>query len=194
MRNSKYTHITVGGVDYSAYARLPLTIQRTLNEQLDSAVVDLFNMPFREPLKPFDLVTVGDETYILAEDIVTEVMGRGLYKHSLTLLEQTKETERIICGAKAFTRPLARDYTDGKTKPRVSRFWNEKRAALGDATPSWKIVGDDYVQYPMRSSTLVSSPSYESRDDIGRYIGIAKLPNLPPRKENRCRASGRRLC
>ena len=110
MRNSKYTHITVGGVDYSAYARLPLTIQRTLNEQLDSAVVDLFNMPFREPLKPFDLVTVGDETYILAEDTVTEVMGRGLYKHSLTLLEQTKETERIICGAKAFTRPLVKDY------------------------------------------------------------------------------------
>ena len=73
---------------------------------------------------------------------------------------------------------MARDYTDGKTKPRVSRFWNEKRAALGDATPSWKIVGDDYVQYPMRSDTLVSSPSYELRDDIGRYIGIAKLADM----------------
>lgn len=115
MRNRKYTHITVGGVDYSAYMRTPLTIQQTLNEQLDSAVVELLNTPFSEPLKPFSPVVLGDMTYILAEDSVTEYIGQGLYKHSLTLIEQTKEAERIICGAKAFTRPLVHEYTDGET-------------------------------------------------------------------------------
>lgn len=115
MRNRKYTHITVGGVDYSAYLRTPLTIQHTLNEQLDSAVVELLNTPFSEPLKPFSPVVLGDMTYILAEDSVTEYIGQGLYKHSLTLIEQTKEAERIICGAKAFTRPLVHEYTDGET-------------------------------------------------------------------------------
>lgn len=113
MRNRKYTRITIGGVDYSEYLRLPLTIQQTLNEQLDSAVVDLLNTPFPEPLKPFTPVELGGVTYILAEDSVTEIVGQGLYKHSLTLLEKTKEAERIICGAKAFTRPLVHDYTDG---------------------------------------------------------------------------------
>lgn len=115
MRNRKYTHITVGGVDYSAYMRTPLTIQQTLNEQLDSAVVELLNTPFSEPLKPFSPVVLGDMTYILAEDSVTEYIGQGLYKHSLTLIEQTKEAERIICGAKSFTRPLVHEYTDGET-------------------------------------------------------------------------------
>ena len=156
MRNSKYTHITVGGVDYSAYLRTPLTIQQTLNEQLDSAVVELFNTPFSEPLKPFSPVVLGDMTYILAEDSVTEYIGQGLYKHSLTLIEQTKEAERIICGAKAFTRPLVHEYTDGKTLPRVSRFYNENRTSTSSIV-SWRLAGSAYKLYPMRDDAVVGS-------------------------------------
>lgn len=172
MRNRKYTRITIGGVDYSEYLRLPLTIQQTLNEQLDSAVVDLLNTPFPEPLKPFTPVELGGVTYILAEDSVTEYIGQGLYKHSLTLIEQTKEAERIICGAKAFTRPLVHEYTDGKTLPRVSRFYNEN-ASSSSSVVSWRLAGRNYKLYPMRSDATAASI-----DTIDGRIGIPKLADM----------------
>lgn len=144
MRNRAFTTITIGGVDYSEYLRTPLTIQRTLDEQLDSAVLDLANMPAKDPFKPFTPVAIGGETYILAEDVVTEVIGRGLYKHSLTLIEQTKEAERIICSAKAFTRPLVHDYSDGETMADLmtynsSGYIFEKKLSTSISTP--RLVG-----------------------------------------------------
>ena len=157
MRNRRYTSIKVGGVDYSAYLHTPLTIQRTLNEQLDSASVELVNTPFREPLKPFLPVSLGGETYILADDTVTEVLGRGLYKHSLTLIEETKEAERIICGAKAFTAPLVHDYTDGATIPRVTMFQNQNSSQSSTNIVGWKVASEEYTLYPMRYGTVASS-------------------------------------
>ena len=148
MRNSKYAHITVGGVDYSAYFRLPLTVQQTLNEQLDSAVVELTATPLSEPLRPFSRVLLGDTEYILADDTVTEKIGQRLYTHTLTLIEPTKEAERIICSAKAFTRPLIRKYTDGNTIPRVTMFLNTNNGLTG--MPNWKLTETKYKDYPLR--------------------------------------------
>lgn len=161
MRNRKYTHITVGGVDYSAYLRTPLTIQQTLNEQLDSAVVELLNTPFSEPLKPFSPVVLGDMTYILAEDSVTEYIGQGLYKHSLTLIEQTKEAERIICGAKAFTRPLVHDYLAGATIPFVAEYYNQNISTGGtDWAPDdvFKMNADTLVRTVVSTDDTIKIP------------------------------------
>lgn len=113
MRNKAYNNITINSVDYSNYLRLPLMVQKSLDEQLDFAVVELFNTPIKEPFKPFSAVSVGSMDFILSDDQVQEHVGTGLYKHTITLIEETKEAERIICGAKAFTNPLVRDYTEG---------------------------------------------------------------------------------
>lgn len=174
MRNSKYAHITIGGVGYSAYLRLPLTAQQTLNEQLDSAVVELTATPLPEPLKPFSRVLLGDTEYILADDTVTEKIGQRLYTHTLTLIEPTKEAERIICSAKAFTRPLIRKYTDGNTIPRVTRFSNANLSAL-NSTPKWQLAGDDFKSYPMENGSGVSSVVAVGDDGA---IGIPKLADL----------------
>jgi hypothetical protein len=88
-------------------------VQKSLDEQLDFAVVELFNTPIKEPFKPFSAVSVGSMDFILSDDQVQEYVGTGLYKHTITLIEETKEAERIICGAKSFTNPLVRDYTEG---------------------------------------------------------------------------------
>lgn len=115
MRNKAYNNITINSVDYSNYLRLPLMVQKSLDEQLDFAVVELFNTPIKEQFKPFSAVSVGSMDFILSDDQVQERVGAGLYKHTITLIEETKEAERIICGAKAFTNPLVRDYTEGQT-------------------------------------------------------------------------------
>lgn len=148
MRNQKYTKITIDGVSYSEYLRLPLTVQQTLNEQLDSAVVDLFNVPFAEPLKPFSRVVVGGMPYLLAEDSVTENFGRGLYKHSLTLIEETKEAERIICGAKAFTWAMRHSYMGSSISPSVTQYERD----LSTSATKWVKSKDAYY---MRTSAGV---------------------------------------
>ena len=118
--------IEIGGVDYSKHLSIPVTTQRTLNEELDTAIVSLVYMRDKTPIKPFTSAIFdedGEEThYFVAIDNVKEIFGRRRYNHEITLIEETKITERIICEAKAFTQPLVRDYTDGKTIATYSRI------------------------------------------------------------------------
>ena len=120
MTNRKWKHIEIGGEDYSQHLAFPFLIQKALDESLDFAVVELHNTRRRVPFKPFTPVTIGREdvatSFVVAIDEVSTAYGTNRYKHTITVMEATKATERIMCGAKAFTNPLVRDYTDGKGK------------------------------------------------------------------------------
>ena len=119
MTNRKWKHIEIGGEDYSQHLAFPFMIQKALDESLDFAVVELHNTRRRVPFKPFTPVTIGREdvatSFVVAIDEVSTAYGTNRYKHTITVIEATKATERIMCGAKAFTNPLVRDYTDGQT-------------------------------------------------------------------------------
>jgi hypothetical protein len=119
MINSKYYRLIIGGEDYTEYFTFPFMVQKALDETLDFAVVDLPNTRRKEPFAPFTPVEIGRGehamSFIVAIDEVEEKIGANRYKHTVTVMEYTKETERILCGAKSFTNPLVRDYTDGKT-------------------------------------------------------------------------------
>jgi hypothetical protein len=119
MINSKYYRLMIGGEDYTEYFTFPFMVQRALDETLDFAVVELPNTRRKEPFAPFTPVEIGRGehamSFIVAIDDVEEKIGANRYKHTVTVMEYTKETERILCGAKSFTNPLVRDYTDGKT-------------------------------------------------------------------------------
>lgn len=183
MRNSKYSTVMIGGVDYSRHFKFPFVVQKTLDESLDFAVIELHHMSTKAPFKPFTPVTIGDTlSFIVASDEVTEIYGTGLYKHIVTVMEKTKETERIMCGAKAFTNPLVRDYTDGQTRPRVTRFFNEKghqgRESWAVATSAiWgDILGaNELVYYLMRDDSTVSTPVVISDDPV---IQIPKFTDV----------------
>lgn len=120
MRNIKYNRLIIGGEDYTEYFTFPFMVQKALDETLDFAVVELPYTRRKEPFTPFTPVEIGRGehamSFIVAMDEVEEKIGANRYKHTVTVMEYTKETERIICGAKAFTNPLVRDYTDGKGK------------------------------------------------------------------------------
>ena len=119
MRNIKYNRLIIGGEDYTEYFTFPFMVQKALDETLDFAVVELPNTRRKEPFTPFTPVEIGRGeramSFIVAMDEVEEKIGANRYKHTVTVMEYTKETERILCGAKAFTNPLVRDYTDGQT-------------------------------------------------------------------------------
>lgn len=104
-------NIVIGGKDYSKYLTLPLAFQDTGVEQLDSAIVELRGMREGAQFRPFLEVSLfnGRYTYVVADDVVTEVYGRGVYNHELTLIEPTKLMERVLMEAKSFTQPLFRE-------------------------------------------------------------------------------------
>lgn len=135
-RNQKYSTVLIGGVDYGAYFRFPCMVNKALDESLDFAQIELHHMRRKDPFKPFTPVVMGQGasalSYIVAVDEVTSIHGTGLYKHVVTLMEQTKETERIMCGAKAFTNPLVKDYTDGQTYTYVRSYDLSDGGVLSD--------------------------------------------------------------
>lgn len=118
MINTKYNRLIIGGEDYTEYFTFPFVVQKALDETLDFAVVDLPNTRRKTPFAPFTPVEIGRGehamSFIVAIDEVEEKIGANRYKHTVTVMEYTKETERILCGAKAFTNPLVSDYADGK--------------------------------------------------------------------------------
>lgn len=134
--------VSIGGQDFTKFATVPLTLQNTLNDTLDSAQVSLHNMKRSEPFEPMTdaVLTVNgvDTAYKVAGDEVLEVFGAGLYSHTVTFIEYTKEAERLIMEAKAFTRPKIPDYSDGQTDVTVY-LWEEDTALGTDGT----LIGSD---------------------------------------------------
>ncbi|MBP3699675.1 MAG: hypothetical protein J6J01_09405 [Oscillospiraceae bacterium] len=119
MINIKYNRLIIGGEDYTDYFTFPFMVQKALDETLDFAVVELPYTRRKEPFAPFTPVEIGRGehamSFIVAIDEVEHKIGANRFKHTVTVMEYTKETERILCGAKAFTNPLVRDYADGQT-------------------------------------------------------------------------------
>lgn len=134
--------VSIGGQDFTKFATVPLTLQNTLNDTLDSAQVSLHNMKRSEPFEPMTdaVLTVNgvDTAYKVAGDEVHEVFGAGRFSHTVTFIEYTKEAERLIMEAKAFTRPKIPDYSDGQTDATVY-LWEEDTALGTDGT----LIGSD---------------------------------------------------
>lgn len=117
-RNGYLSNIVIDGENYTKYFTFPFTVQNTLDESLDSAMIQLSNMKRKEPFKPFTDAELGTDAdgridMLVANDEVTEVFGRGLYNHQITLIEPTKLLERYVMSAKAFTNHTVRNYENG---------------------------------------------------------------------------------
>ncbi len=158
MKNRNRIDITIGGVDYSKYLALPFVFQDTGTEQLDSAIVTLRNLPTDGKFAPFTPVSVcgGKYTYVIADDRVTAVFGRSLWHHEITLIDETKATERILMEGKSFTQPLKQEIGEPKDADAFFVAGNkvEKNVALEDyKTPIKSQSGQTITILP--ASTIV---------------------------------------
>lgn len=117
MTKRNIADIRIGGIDYSKYFTFPFVIQDTGTEQLDSAVVELRGLPTDDKFPPFTPVVLcgGRYSYVIADDTVTEVFGRSLWNHQLTLIDETKTLERILMEGKSFTQPLVKEVGEPKS-------------------------------------------------------------------------------
>lgn len=186
MINGKYYRLIIGGEDYTEYFTFPFVVQKALDETLDFAVVDLPNTRRKTPFAPFTPVEIGRGehamSFIVAIDEVEEKIGANRFKHTVTVMEYTKETERILCGAKAFTNPLVKDYTDGNTLVRgvLCAFYQDK----GD---SYEYEITSYNNLPV--GTLYRSPINDDditiyADDFGIGLGAISAASVKIVYEN----------
>lgn len=170
MSNRDLKHITISGVDYSRYLPFPLEETLTLDESLSTAQsVRLVNTRIKSPFKPFSRVRLGIGSsarwYIISDDRVTEHHGTGLYTHDIGLVEQTKETERISTGGKAFTNPIVRDYSDGASPATV--YWYDYVDSTGTKFQINKEIASSSLNSPILTGTRVFNPKsfFEGTDE-----------------------------
>lgn len=158
MTNGKYYRLIIGGEDYTEYFTFPFVVQRALDETLDFAVVDLPNTRRKEPFAPFTPVEIGRGehamSFIVAIDEVEEKIGANRYKHTVTVMEYTKETERILCGAKAFTNPLIKNYIDGATRPYY--LFLPRIITNANGTFDYTVPDDGFIKYQSKEGSFLS--------------------------------------
>ena len=111
--------------DYTACLPQPFSAQNKLDESLDLSYIVLKNSTKATPFMPFlkaNLpITQGDTTkseiWYIADDQVTEILGNELYEHNITLIEETKILERLVCDTKTITQPLSNEITQYDVSP-----------------------------------------------------------------------------
>lgn len=119
--------ITIKGVDYTAHLVLPFTTkQSTMTDELPSATLELVGLTIKKPFQPLtycDVEIDGVTTrWLIASDNIDCTYGRGVYKHTIQLIDLTKRLERIVCGAKSFTKPLIKNYLDAQNNVSVQKY------------------------------------------------------------------------
>lgn len=114
----------LNGVRYLDCAVFPFNFEDVLDATLDSASVTLDRLPI-EVIEPLTAITVivksdgalGEEQFstdwLVATDVSEESpVGSGLYRHTLSLIEETKYGEGFIVDSTCVTHPGGNIYTN----------------------------------------------------------------------------------
>jgi hypothetical protein len=166
--NSKYLRIEIGGVDYSRYMTAPITIQETGTEQLATAMVTLANMPTEAKFKPFTPVKIGGDKYafLVANDSVKKIVGRGRWNHELTLIDTTKESERVMMSAKSFSQPFEVTGAGTPQKARIISSINDTANTVSNAPIGTYLT-------PIERTNKITIHSFLSVSGVADYNGSA---------------------
>lgn len=116
-------------VDCSEYVTHPYSIKETLDESLDQAMITLKNTSESTPFMKSDRAVFSGtnrttRSFAVIHDDVKSIYSTGLYEHTLTLIENTKDLETVPAGGgKCFTQPLQHDYESSVTQQRAKAYY-----------------------------------------------------------------------
>lgn len=107
--------ITINEKSYN----IPFPIGVTLTHEggLDQANITIKHISQKDPFEPNTRVKFLDQWWAIGNDQVVDEIYAGKYTHTIMLVEVTKELERVVCGAKTYTRPLKTNYTPVSVTP-----------------------------------------------------------------------------
>lgn len=112
------------GVRYLNCAVFSFNFEDVLDATLDSASITVDRLPIEviEPLTPVSVIIIsngalGEERlsfdWLVSTDVSEESpVGSGLYRHTLSLIEQTKYGEGFIVDSTCVTHPSGNVYTE----------------------------------------------------------------------------------
>lgn len=97
--------ITRGAKSEGYHVTLPCQRVDTHEGGLNTASVEIRHITRKEPFEPFSFATFDGETWVVDSDQVTYEPMIKRYTHNVSLCEEAKYLEKLICGAKTFSKP-----------------------------------------------------------------------------------------
>lgn len=115
--------LIIEGEDYASDVSMPLQVQKTIDESLDVAYLEIKGVTRDAPFRPFAEVELQlldndvSSTYFMRveSDSVTEVISKKAFNHNVLLIEETKILERHFV-EKSIRQPLIRTYLGAQQK------------------------------------------------------------------------------
>lgn len=95
---------------------------------LNTASVEIRHITRKEPFEPFSFATFDGETWVVDSDQVTYEPMIKRYTHNVSLCEEAKYLEKLICGAKTFSKPKDGEIVDVETALAVKKVTEYKRS------------------------------------------------------------------
>lgn len=126
----KLKKLVIEGVDYARDVSLPLQVQKTIDESLDVAYLEIKGIYRETPFRPFadvemqieDDGVITDYLMKIESDNVTEIIHNKSFNHNVLLIEETKILERYFV-EKSIRQPLIHRFLDAQ-KPVVPDLEN----------------------------------------------------------------------
>lgn len=117
----KLKKLVIEGVDYARDVSLPLQVQKTIDESLDVAYLEIKGIYCETPFRPFadvkmqieDNGVITDYLMKIESDNVTEIIHNKSFNHNVLLIEETKILERHFV-EKSIRQPLIHRFLDAQ--------------------------------------------------------------------------------
>lgn len=169
--------ITIDGVGYNA--SYPVGATLTHEGGLNQANVQIRHINRQDAFLPFTYVDFLGELWCVARDDVVREKYLGKATHNLMLVEATKRLERVICGAKTFTKPLYTSYTPVPIRPTYTRTtWDTVDDQISGEESTTAVTADDLYFIPAASGESVSSDNYAALRILSYYTKSFTMPTF----------------
>ncbi len=168
--------IVIDGISYNV--TYPIGATLTNEGGLNQASVQIRHIGKLDPFTPFTDVEFLGEWWCIAHDNVVRERYIGRATHNITLVEITKRLERVICGAKTFTRPLYTSYTPVPITPTCTReTWMEVDGNLVGDKSKTSVSFEDLYYLPAASGSTVDSEEFEKLCLLSYYTQSFTMPS-----------------
>ena len=158
--------ITRGAKSEGYHVTLPCQRVDTHEGGLNTASVEIRHITRKEPFEPFSFATFDGETWVVDSDQVTYEPMIKRYTHNVSLCEEAKYLEKLICGAKTFSKPKNGEMVDAETALAEKKV-TEYQTSLGTSG----IISD--VEYPQaywsEINHVYTTPSIGSEFTVRSY-------------------------
>lgn len=169
--------IKINNTDYSKSVGLPYKLTRTLDETLDSGVLQLRHLETFEPFAPLTEVLIDDEKWLIANDSVVKTQTAG-YNHNISIVEETKKLEGYFVGNITLTNSVNDDHKISVTDA-VNKVLNRLKIRNMGEDPLFTfdtVQAAFYENVPMPDMTITNMNAFEALKQIGTVISA--LPRL----------------